>query len=154
MKEYISLKEFLDIFKGSTKKDTFEKFYSKAQVKSGNKLTKLSEYVKSKNINMDDIRLLHNHIKNRDEYLTRFYTMSLRIKEPKIHNVLTPMKINELDNNKEPLYKNAIRSMHMIDILQNTKSGIENIPTYMDVLNDLYLKNIIDYKILTPSSLF
>ena len=66
MKEYISLKEFLDIFKGSTKKDTFEKFYSKAQVKSGNKLTKLSEYVKSKNINMDDIRLLHNHIKNRD----------------------------------------------------------------------------------------
>ena len=103
---------------------------------------------------MDDIRLLHNHIKNRDEYLTRFYTMSLRIKEPKIHNVLTPMKINELDNNKEPLYKNAIRSMHMIDILQNTKSGIENIPTYMDVLNDLYLKNIIDYKILTPSSLF
>ena len=154
MKEYISLKEFLDIFKSSTKKDTFEKFYSKAQVKSGNKLTKLSEYVKSKNINMDDIRLLHNHIKNRDEYLTRFYTMSLRIKEPKIHNVLTPMKINELDNNKEPLYKNAIRSMHMIDILQNTKSGIENIPTYMDVLNDLYLKNIIDYKILTPSSLF
>ena len=42
MKEYISLKEFLDIFKSSTKKDTFEKFYSKAQVKSGNKLTKLS----------------------------------------------------------------------------------------------------------------
>ena len=103
---------------------------------------------------MDDMRLLHTHIKQRDEYLTRFYTMSLRINESKIHTVLKPMKINELDNNKEPLCKNVIRSMHMIDILQNTKSGIENIPTYMDVLKDIYLKNIIDYKILTPSSLF
>jgi len=154
MKEYISLQEFLDIFKSPNIKDTFDTFYSKALVKSGNKLTKLSEYVKSKNINMNDIRVLHKHISKRDEYLTRFYTMSLRINEPKIHNVLSPMKINELDNNKQPLYKNIIRSMHMIDILQNTKSGIENIPTYMDVLKDLYLKNIIDYKILTPSSLF
>ena len=154
MKEYVSLKDFLDIFKSPNKNDTFDKFYNKAKVRSGNKLTKLSDYVTSKNINMDDMRLLHTHIKQRDEYLTRFYTMSLRINETKIHNVLKPMKINELDNNKEPLCKNAIRSMHMIDILQNTKSGIENIPTYMDVLKDIYLKNIIDYKILTPSSLF
>lgn len=154
MKEYVSLKEFLDIFKSPNIRDTFDIFYSKALVKSGNKLTKLSDYVKSKNINMNDIRVLHKHISKRDEYLTRFYTMSLRINEPRIHNVLSPMKINELDNNKQPLCKNIIRSMHMIDILQNTKSGIENIPTYMDVLKDLYLRNIIDYKILTPSSLF
>ena len=154
MKEYVSLKDFLDIFKSPNKNDTFDKFYNKAKVRSGNKLTKLSDYVTSKNINMDDMRLLHTHIKQRDEYLTRFYTMSLRINESKIHNVLKPMKINELDNNKEPLCKNVIRSMHMIDILQNTKSGIENIPTYMDVLKDIYLKNILDYKILTPSSLF
>lgn len=154
MKEYVSLKEFLDIFKNPTGNNTFDDFYNKAQVKSGNKLTKLSDYVKSKNISMDDIHLLHKHIIKRNEYLTRFHKMSLRISEPKIHDVLKPMKINELDNNKEPLYKNVIRSMHMIDILQTTKSGIENIPTYMDVLKDLYLKNIIDYKILTPSSLF
>ena len=147
MKEYVSLKEFLDIFKSPTINENFDKFYVKATVKSGNKLTKLSDYVKSKNIDMNDIRVLHKHINKRDEYLTRFYTMSLRINEPKIHNVLSPMKINELDNNKQPLYKNIIRSMHMIDILQNTKSGIENIPTYMDVLKDLYLKNIIDYKL-------
>jgi hypothetical protein len=44
--------------------------------------------------------------------------------------------------------------MHYQDILQNTKSGIENVPTYMDVLIDLYINNIIDYKILTPSSRF
>jgi len=154
MKEYVPLKDFLDIFKSLSNNESFDKFYNKAQVKSGNKLIKMADYVKSKNINIDDIRLLHKHINKRNEYLTRFYNMSLQIKEPKIHNVLKPMKINELDNNKEPLYKNIIRSMHMLDILQNTKSGIENIPTYMDVLKDLYLKNIIDYKILTPSSLF
>ena len=154
MKEYILLQDFLDIFKSKNTSDTFDKFYNKAQVKSGSKLTKLSEYVKTKGIDMNDIKLLYELIQNRNEYLTRFYNMSLRITEPKIHNVLAPMKINELDNNKNPLYKNVIRSMHMMDILQNTKSGIENIPTYMDVLKDLYLKNIIDYKILTPSSLF
>jgi hypothetical protein len=38
--------------------------------------------------------------------------------------------------------------------LKKTKSGIENIPTYMDVLENLYLKDIIDYKIVTPSSLY
>ena len=154
MKEYILLQEFLDIFKSKNTSETFDKFYNKAQVKSGSKFTKLSEYVKTKGIDMNDIKLLYELIQNRNEYLTRFYNMSLRITEPNIHNVLAPMKINELDNNKNPLYKNVIRSMHMMDILQNTKSGIDNIPTYMDVLNDLYLKNIIDYKILTPSSLF
>lgn len=154
MKEYILSSEFLDMFKSKNMNDTFEVFYKKAQVKSGDKLTKLSEYVDAKNIDINDIKLLHGLIQNRNEYLMRFYNMSLRISEPKIHDVLQPMKINELDNNKSPLYKNVIRNMHMLDILQNTKSGIENIPTYMDVLNDLYLKSVIDYKILTPSSLF
>jgi len=154
MKEYISLDDFLDIFDSNNKKDSFDNFIQKAQVKSGLRLVKLEEYMKSKNIKIEDIKMLHKLIQTRDEYLTRFYNMSLRVNEVKIHNVLKPMKINELDNNNQPLYKNIIRSMHMMDILQNTKSGIENIPTYMDVLKDLYLKNIIDYKILTPSSLF
>lgn len=154
MKEYVSLEDFLDIFDSNNKKDSFDNFIQKAQVKSGLRLVKLEEYMKSKNINIEDIKMLHKLIQTRDEYLTRFYNMSLRVNEVKIHNVLKPMKINELDNNNQPLYKNIIRSMHMMDILQNTKSGIENIPTYMDVLKDLYLKNIIDYKILTPSSLF
>ena len=39
------------------------------------------------------------------------------------------------------------------DILEKTKSGLENNPTYMQVLADFYLHNIIDYKILTPSAL-
>lgn len=154
MKEYVSLEDFLDIFDSNNKKESFDNFIQKAQVKSSTRLVKLEDYIKSKNINLDDVKILHGLIQKRDDYLTRFYNMSLRVNQIKIHNVLKPMKINELDNNNQPLYKNIIRSMHMMDILQNTKSGIENIPTYMDVLKDLYLKNIIDYKILTPSSLF
>ena len=154
MKEYVTLDDFLNIFKSPSLNETFEVFYNKALVKSGIKLTKLVDYVNAKNLDINDIKILHTLITKRNEYLTRFYNMSLRYTDFDIHNVLNPMKINELDNNKQPLCKNVIRSMHMLDILQNTKSGIENIPTYMDVLNDLYLKNIIDYKILTPSSLF
>jgi hypothetical protein len=59
-----------------------------------------------------------------------------------------------MNNNEESPYKNLIRNMHYKDILQNTKSGIENVPTFFDVLLDLYVNNIIDYKILTPSSRF
>ena len=40
------------------------------------------------------------------------------------------------------------------DILEKTKSGFQNNPTYMQVLADFYLHNIIDYKILTPSALY
>jgi hypothetical protein len=43
--------------------------------------------------------------------------------------------------------------MHYENILKNTKSGMENVSTYMDVLNDLYEKSIIDYKLLTPSAI-
>jgi hypothetical protein len=43
--------------------------------------------------------------------------------------------------------------MHYKGILQDTKSGIEGVPTYIDVLKDLYLHSIIDYKLLTPSAL-
>ena len=50
-------------------------------------------------------------------------------------------------------YKNVIRNMHYQDILQNTSSGFINIPTYMQVITDLYENDIIDYKLLTPSAL-
>ena len=64
-----------------------------------------------------------------------------------------PMKNKHMNNNAETTYKNIIRNLHWKDILKNTKSGIDNVPTYMDVLEDLYLNDIIDYKIVTPSSL-
>jgi len=123
-------------------------------VRSGDKLTQLKEYAMHKGIDKDELRLLYENIIHRNEYLTRFYNLSLRIHEDKIHFSIKPMKPTEFDNNKESVYKNLIRNVYYEDILQNTKSGIENIPTYMDMLSDLYFHSIIDYKLLTPSSLF
>jgi hypothetical protein len=42
----------------------------------------------------------------------------------------------------------------MVDILETTQSGLESVPTFMNVVKDIYLHAIIDYKILTPSSRF
>lgn len=156
MIDIIQLDEFLKMFSSKNEKQTYSDFKKNALVKIGKNERKLTEYMKSKNIAEKDVKTLFEHIKKRNEYLTRFYNMSLRVKEENylIDNNSSPMKSKKMNNNEQPLYKNFIRNTHLLDILQNTKAGIENIPTYMDVLKDLYLRNIIDYKILTPSSLF
>ena len=153
MIELTDLNTFLKMFSGNNITET--QFLNRAQVRVGNNLRPLKEYMLAKNIHKDNIKMLFHLIQNRNEYLTRFYNMSLRVQSSNyiIHDAVPPMKNKQMNNNDNPLFKNFIRNIHLLDILQNTKSGIENIPTFMDVLNDLYLKNIIDYKILTPSSL-
>ena len=37
--------------------------------------------------------------------------------------------------------------------MRNTKSGFENTPSFLIVLEDLFIREIIDYKLLTPSAL-
>jgi hypothetical protein len=151
--EIIDLKDFLKIFNKSPQK--YNDFLNTTSVRLGSQLRPLKQYIKDKKIPIADIKLLFENIQNRDEYLTRFYNLSLMIREDKlILSNIKPMKNRNFDNNHESLCKNLIRNIHYKDILQNTKSGIENIPTFIDMLKDLYLKNIIDYKILTPSSLF
>lgn len=153
MLELTDLNTFLKMFSGNN--ITEKQFFNKAQVRVGNNLRSLNVYKLGKKIYKNDINTLFHLIENRDDYLTRFYNMSLRVQPSNyvIHDQVSPMKSKAMNNNEHPLFKNFIRNLHLLDILQNTKSGIENIPTYMDVLKDLYLKNIIDYKILTPSSL-
>jgi hypothetical protein len=98
---------------------------------------------------------LFENIQKKNEYLTRFYNLSLSVHADKVDmSLVKPMKNRNMNNNEESLFKNAIRNMHFKGILANTKSGMESVPTYMDVLLDLYVNNIIDYKILTPSSRF
>jgi len=87
--------------------------------------------------------------------LIRFYKTSLEIQSPIEYpmSVFPPMPANALNNNQKIKYKNIIRNMFWLEILKNTKSGIDNVPTFMDVLEDLYKRETIDYKILTPSAL-
>jgi hypothetical protein len=60
-----------------------------------------------------------------------------------------PVKI--FQSLREKMTKNTDLQQR-IDILEKTKSGLEKLPTFFTVLKDLYLEEIIDYKILTPSA--
>lgn len=141
---------FLSMFHSRNSR-TFEMFLKNAKVKSNLKLTPLKEYMKKNGIKTADVRQIYYHIVNRDEYLTRFFYTSLFSESIGIRGEI-PMKEDKMNNNALVKYKNIIRNMHFKDILQKTKSGFQ-IPTYLDVLYDLYTKEIIDYKILTPSAL-
>jgi hypothetical protein len=63
------------------------------------------------------------------------------------------MENNKMNNNIVLKYKNVIRNLYYKEILLETESGIDNVPTFMNVITDLYENNIIDYKLLTPSAL-
>jgi len=147
---FFSKDSFIALFDSYS--DTFENFINSYNVRIRNKYIPLKDYIKSKNINLAILKKLYQHIIHHKEYLTRFYNTSLIIKE-NISIVREPMIKYNMNNNKFVNFKNIIRNMHLLDILYNTKSGIENNPTFMDVLLDLYNNKIIDYKILTPSAL-
>jgi len=152
----LTLEGFLNIFK-TNQTMTFTDFLNVAKVKIGDNVETLKEYMNRKDIDKSKIKLLFENIKNREEYLTRFYNLSLRtplrITSNDIQITTPPMKNKEMNNNIELRYKNIIRNMHYNDILQNTQSGMENTATYMNMLKDLYLHSIIDYKLLTPSAI-
>jgi hypothetical protein len=150
--KFLSLEQFLKQFE--TKENlTFQEFLQKAEVKVGNNKTPLKQYMIKKQIEKSTIKLLYENLKKKDEYLTRFYTMSLRVLPENLHIHDEAMKNKHMNNNENVTYKNIIRNLHYKDILENTESGIDNVPTFMKVLKDLYFKHIIDYKIVTPSAL-
>lgn len=146
----IRLHEFLNLF--DREPDTLADFLRKATVRTSAGLVPLKEYMARRQIDKEKIKTLFENIKNRNEYLTRFYNLSLRIDPEFLTIQMLPMKNKQMNNNESINYKVLIRNMHYKGILQDTKSGIEGIPTYIDVLNDLYLHSIIDYKLLTPSA--
>jgi len=142
--------KFLDIFEGPNSK-TLREFINTARVIIRDRIVLLKEYTKEKNIPIEDIKLLYEFILNRNEYLSRFYTKSLKIVEPIIIQE-KPMPKTKMNNNKLVNYKNIIRNMYFFEILQKTHSGLENLPSFLDVLINLFKKELIDYKILTPSA--
>jgi len=154
---FITKAQFLRKFRESpADKQTLAQFIKSAKVSTNRDSVTLVEYMKSNNIKRENIEMLYNAIKSRMEYLARFYDTSLRVDESNIHiheNEM-PMKKNELNNNTKVQYKNLIRNLHFQHILKKTKSGLENLPSFLTVILDFYTKNKIDYKIVTPSSLF
>lgn len=147
----VSLNQFIRLFQ-SKNSETFAQFMKNANVMLGTgKLVPLQTYAKDREIPTHDLQVLYYHIIERNEYLERFYNKSLRPIIPLTISE-TPMTKTNMNNDILPNYKNIIRNMHMRDILQKTKSGLENLPSFMDVLLLLYKKEVIDYKLLTPSA--
>jgi len=147
----LTKEKFLEKFSGNDI-NTFDEFIDTYTVRIRNNVTTLKDYVSRKNISKKALETLYSHITERDKYLARFYNTSLAVND-NIHIKGEPMNKEYMNNNKNVNYKNIIRNIHYEDILQNTYSGIENNPTFMKVLYDLYINRIIDYKILTPSAL-
>lgn len=153
----LTMNNFLNKFKDSpSNSQSLNEFIETANVSlSNHKVVSLSKYMKQNKIKKQDIKLLLENIENRIEYLTRFYNTSLKVDENN-NNIMNiePMKKHNLDNNSNVQYKNLIRNLHYKEILQETKSGFENTPSYLEIIINLYTKNLIDYKLLTPSSIF
>ena len=141
---FLSKDDFMKLFHSNTTKAY--------KVRVGKRLIPLVEYARLKSIPAENINTLLANVKHRNEYLERFYDVSM--KPPETLDIgEPPMKNKHLNNNALVKYKNVIRNLFYKEILQDTKSGLDNNPTFFDVLEDLYLNHIIDYKILTPSAM-
>jgi hypothetical protein len=164
--KYISLLQFLNIFSRTEPPPTFSEWIKTAHVRSDKKIVSLEAYQKARGITRENLKMIYDHILNKEDYLTRFYKISLdpckitqvnrskcSLSSPDISILDAPMPRANLNNNAKVQYKNVIRNLHIRDILQRTKSGWSGLPSFLDVLLDLYKRNIIDYKILTPSAL-
>lgn len=164
--KYISLLQFLNIFSKTEPQPTFSEWIKTTQVRSDKKIVSLEAYQKARGITRENLKMIYDHILNKEDYLTRFYNISLdpckitqvnrskcSLSSPDISILDAPMPRANLNNNAKVQYKNVIRNVHIRDILQRTKSGWSGLPSFLDVLLDLYKRNIIDYKILTPSAL-
>jgi hypothetical protein len=153
--KFLEQSEFLDLFsKPKPKVTTLTEFKRVARVRVGNTLKPLAVYSKEKGIPTEEIALLYENIHHRNEYLNRFYQVSLQLPDTLDLSRVPPMKNKEMDNNQALVYKNVIRNLHYEGILLDTKSGIDENWSFLEMLANLYLHHIIDYKILTPSARF
>jgi hypothetical protein len=142
---FVSKHDFLQTFNTSDDQKPY-------QVRIRTRLVPLTDYATTKQIQQTDIDKLMQHINTKQDYLTRFYNTSMT--PPKNMNIQeNPMPETYLNNNALVKYKNVIRNMFYKEILQETQSGLANIPSFLVVLIDLYVNRIIDYKILTPSAI-
>lgn len=142
----ITIDKFLSYF-SPPKKNDFDTFYKYATVKYVKRQEPISAILTRKQAKI----IYNSFIKDYTEYLERFYETSLRVKWPITNE---PMPLTKLENMKERNYKNIVRNLFMREILKTTTSSIANVRPFMEVLEQLMNNWIIDYKMVTPSSLY
>ena len=138
------------IHKYKKPKQGFNEFVESAVVAVGEKREPVKSYIKRKNIHLNELENIYESISKVD-YLTSYYKKSLNPYVLKMKH--TPMPNKAFNNNANVQYKNIIRNMHYDELMEKTTPGVKNTKSFGVMLNDLYKKNIIDYKLLTPSAL-
>lgn len=145
----LTLNKWLSIFTNKeTKQEHFIKIF-KIRYSNGT-TTSLEEHLKKKPITKSILKILyHVFEQDRKRYLTNFYKKSLDVSVFSSKQRL-PVCIH---NDKYIHHKNIIRNTYYKEILHDTNTIQPNVRNYYDVVVDLYQNKIIDYKLLTPSSL-
>jgi len=161
---YLKKNTFLSRFnEAHTHPHTFRSFAKHAQVRTGNgKKLPLVTYLREKHNQKETIHILsiiyHKLILKKREILTNFYEKSLSVEGMDIRDTMdekaySPMPLNALSNAKYPMLKNQIRNIHYLGILKNTTSDIPNVRPYLCVLEDLFRRWVVYYKLVTPSAI-
>lgn len=149
----LTLNQFLSRFERGDKRRTFALFRKHARVRIGKKIVPLSVYLANRT---DVMRVVYSLIEQQDQILQNFYKTSLDVSEKFMPSTLTehqPMPLTRLSNATYPKYKNLIRNIHYLGILKTTTSDIPNVRPYLQVMEDLFTRWIIDYKLVTPSAI-
>ncbi len=143
---YVSLNKWLNFF--TCKKLTFNQFLGKSKVRKNNgTLISLKEIIKENKIPNHIVKIFYElFVLNKERYLTNFYNKSLKISDKKI----TQLCIN---NDKYNEHKNVVRNMYFKEILLDTGTIQPNLRNFLEVIIDLFKHHIIDYKLVTPSSI-
>jgi hypothetical protein len=130
-------------------RDSLQAFIKHALIRSGQKTIPLADAIASQRVSLQDVALLHKWVvKNKNDYLSRFYETSL---EPFTSPMPKPVAV--YNNHHHRKFKNIIRNLHYKAILEDTTSGLENTPSFLHVITNLFKHWIIDYKLITPSAL-
>ena len=137
---------------GNNNNFSFDFFLKHAQVKVTKRLVDILDYSKEKNISRHKLYLLYHFIYYKTKYLTKFYKDNLKITRDNT-DFDTAFYKSEISNRRNKKYKNIVKNHYYNDILLETKSVYSNSPSFMYVIKDLFNNLIIDYKIVTPSTL-
>ena len=148
--DIITLDKWINMFSNKNNNTiSYETFMNKAIIlKGNNEKIEIKSYIKEKYVN--SLYLFYkNTIEHKNQYLQKWYINNLQVNEKFIYmnNKLSPQNYNNRTNGK---YKNLIRNVYLIDILQNTTTIQKHIPSFLTVLINMFKYDIFDYKLLTP----
>ena len=163
---FLTEEKWLKIFKITENSETISlnQFIKQFKVKS-TRLFNLNEVIKSGKYQPNDLEPLLDFYNNRESYLRRFYKNNLELpfdlnekgypkNKNQLPNIFNFQNIEpQITNTLYPQYKTISRNLYYKQILEETGTIQGNVKSFLLVLKNFFNKNIIDYKLLSPSIL-